>query len=594
MKKALQYLGLVLIPLCHWFAISYLKNNFSLPDSVTALHFAALGFAYLYLLFGLLLLKMLLPKSRILKTLSFIGVAMLLTFFTVVYLGNLVSLKEWGEYISLDILQLFFTDSVKYLSMYGGIISNFVRIILLLIPALFLTKPLLNFYESLIAWFLRSFKLINFSRLSQSVIVALIATSSLFAFYQSSLRVKMQFKGEPLYNFFVPISSNFANVKLNPKEHALIEEYKTTEHNQINQPKNLVLIVVDAWRADRLPMYGYEKNNAPFLNELYKSERLVSIPLALSNCSTSFCGILSILSGKPIQELRIANYKIHDLLKEHGYQTNFLLSGAHNEWYQMERAYKYHYPIDVYFDGEANETFHVNDDLAIIERFANMNIDHSKAQFFYFHLMTSHRSGIREEHYRKHMPDSPLDGFNPDSLRFSNFYDNGVLQSDDYIKQIFSELEKKGLLENTVVAITADHGEALGERGRFGHAVDINQGNLHVPFLIYNSNTEASPLPKHISQAEMMAVLLNELNIEVPVFTNPIETDVTYHRQGNKLAVVRSSGAGCFKLMTRKDSNEYLLYELWSDPNETKDLFGSQAEVESELLELLNQAFQKN
>ncbi len=572
MKSVFRFLALLLIPLGHWCAISYLKGNFSLPDSVTGLHFAAVAFAYLQLLLGLLFVKSVFGASRVYKALSFFMVLLSLVFFVTVYSGNAVSLKEWGEYISLDVLGLFFEDAADYMSHYGGVFSNLLRALLVLIPAFIFAKPLADIFDILTDFLVKTLGRFSSSSLMHLVVVALLMCATLFGFYKSELRAKMKFKGEPLYNFFVPISSNFDKVSLNPTELAAINEYKSLEFEGVENAPNLILIVVDALRADRLPMYGYPNNNAPFLQGLFDAGEMNKVDLALSNCSTSFCGILSILSGKSIQELRTANFKLHDVLKKRAYQTNFLLSGSHNEWYQMKRAYTYHYPIDVYFDGESNDSLDVSDDLAVLERLRALEIDQRKPQFMYLHLMSAHRSGIRQEKYRKYLPDFPLNGFNPDSLRFNNAYDNGVIQSDDYIKTIFDELAKKGMLENSIVVVTADHGEALGEHGRFGHAVDINQGNLHIPFLVYNSTNRTSDLPEYVSQGEMMAVMLDELDIETPAFTNPEETDITYHRQGNKLAVVKKIGSTLYKLLTVLDSSNPKLYNLDQDPNELNDL----------------------
>lgn len=63
-------------------------------------------------------------------------------------------------------------------------------------------------------------------------------------------------------------------------------------------------------------------------------------------------------------------------------------------------------------------------------------------------------------------------------------YESGIAYVDAMMSQLFGELRRRGLLDSTLVIVTSDHGEALGESGRFGHGVDLTLPMIHIPLVI--------------------------------------------------------------------------------------------------------------
>ena len=63
-------------------------------------------------------------------------------------------------------------------------------------------------------------------------------------------------------------------------------------------------------------------------------------------------------------------------------------------------------------------------------------------------------------------------------------YDDCLAYLDAQIGLLFDELGRRGALDNTVVVITADHGEGFGEHGLSGHGVSLYRPELHVPLLV--------------------------------------------------------------------------------------------------------------
>jgi arylsulfatase A-like enzyme len=63
-------------------------------------------------------------------------------------------------------------------------------------------------------------------------------------------------------------------------------------------------------------------------------------------------------------------------------------------------------------------------------------------------------------------------------------YDGCLAYMDEQIGRLLEELERRGLLDNTIVIVTADHGEMRGEAERFGHGFDVHAPVLHVPLIV--------------------------------------------------------------------------------------------------------------
>ena len=67
---------------------------------------------------------------------------------------------------------------------------------------------------------------------------------------------------------------------------------------------------------------------------------------------------------------------------------------------------------------------------------------------------------------------------------FHDSYDSCIAYLDRQVGLLLDEIERRGLLENTLVIVTSDHGEQLGEHGLLGHGVSLYRREVHVPLLV--------------------------------------------------------------------------------------------------------------
>jgi arylsulfatase A-like enzyme len=94
-------------------------------------------------------------------------------------------------------------------------------------------------------------------------------------------------------------------------------------------------------------------------------------------------------------------------------------------------------------------------------------------------------------------------------------YESCIAYLDDQIGRLFDELRSRGLLENTLVIVTSDHGEHLQERGFSGHGLSLYKREIHVPLLIFPpaSIPERRVVPEPVSLRELPATVVDLLSL---------------------------------------------------------------------------------
>jgi len=102
------------------------------------------------------------------------------------------------------------------------------------------------------------------------------------------------------------------------------------------------------------------------------------------------------------------------------------------------------------------------------------------------------------------------------SKDYANKYYDGILQADALIERIFQILGAKRLLEDAVIAITADHRELLGESGQVGHGGQPVDPVVRVPLLIYDSDRFAYPARPLACVIDIAPTLLDRIGAHIP------------------------------------------------------------------------------
>ncbi len=349
--------------------------------------------------------------------------------------------------------------------------------------------------------------------------------------------------------------------------------------------RNVIVIIIDSLRADHLPAYGYFRPTTPFLTKLQGSGHLQTIEFATSTCAESNCGIISTLSSKHLRRQIPESFKINDLLSDQGYPTYFILSGNH-DWRNLEELYGT--GQTVYFDGRQSTRFGRSDDRVIFEGLERVP-DHEGPAFFFFHLMSVHLVGTKQDTYRVYHPSDVKNDWNAlfggeyDTEAVVNNYDNGVTQADAIIEELFTTLDRKGYLKDSLVVITSDHGEGLGESTRtgYGHVTSLYQEFIRIPLLIYDPKPGTYANTEFATQVDIAPTILDRLGLPAPApwegtsLLAPLVPRTTFHQTALKTplyALIHHTPEATYKYLSGNRGRREELYNLTTDPGERSNL----------------------
>ena len=427
----------------------------------------------------------------------------------------------------------------------------------------------------------------NFNNSSKNIRINIILFLLLLGFFSGVVLIKhnsilsLLFRNqEPFISFLFKNNLHFyGNISSNKNKGIGIRIRNAYPKNMGFQKKNIIVIVVDALRSDHLSLYGYKKKTSPFLDSLYSSGDLKKIELSFSAAAESFAGINSILRSKIWANMGYINFSLQQLLKDQGYDINFILSGDHTNYYGLKSFYGKNSDFNYYIDGTVTRKYlNPNDDRIIFEGLEDVGNYNNNPSFFYFHLMSAHQIGLKLDKYKKFLP------ANAGKLNIENYtnrYDNGIIQTDDYLNQIFKSLLAKGYLQNSIVILTADHGEALGERAEFSHGKNVYTDQILIPILIYDSDTVQYKNTKYATSLDIAPTIVDRLGLPIPeswegnsLFSeNPSE--FTFHQIREHYAVIHTKENLRFKYVYNSKKQEEELYDLNTDLYEAKNIIDS-------------------
>jgi arylsulfatase A-like enzyme len=297
---------------------------------------------------------------------------------------------------------------------------------------------------------------------------------------------------------------------------------------------NLILISIDAVRADALSCYGYQKPTTPFLDSLAEqgvrfTQCFANAPWTPPSHGTMFTGQYPSIHGVrgKAPHLKQGVVTLAEHLKANGYET---VAISHNPWLGpltgLDRGFATFFNpremprpwqdpaffLDYVFDRVRQRLEKSADGKAfLVNRLTNRwirNRDGQRPYFLFLHYMTAHASYYAPQPFWRRFAQQPDPADLPrlrnvahqggytfmagqlamsardwDCIR--SWYDAEVAYLDSRLAQLFRMLKRNGDLQNTLIVITADHGENFGEHGLAYHQFCLYDTLLHVPLIVY-------------------------------------------------------------------------------------------------------------
>jgi glucan phosphoethanolaminetransferase (alkaline phosphatase superfamily) len=514
-----------------------------------------------------------------------LAILVLSTYYVLVITG----LNSWGQVVTWALIKSYLKQSPMLLEALG--LSK--TLVLVLVIAAFLILASVSY------WYLQRFnwsasgKLAANHRLPKPISLVLFGATILSSFYlvthfylpnaATTEPFVLTFAGGSGTGTFRGFAKDASGAAMLDAEQDLVRNSYQPTSTSIKP--NLILVVVDALRADHMQLYGYQRETTPYLQRLKDraQTQFRVIKGVRSTCAESACGLFSLASSKYYHEVSSQPFMLNQVLKAHGYQTRMIMGGDHTNFYGLRQLYG---DVDFYIDGSDSSASYLNADRWVVQQTELLPTWSGQPTMIQFHLMSAHPLGLRESEFTKF---TPADNYSISIVRPTltqassiNFYDNGVLQVDAIINELIDRLKSKGYLDKALVVITGDHAEALGEKGFYSHAKNLYEPAIRVPLVLINFGYQAAEISENqvgAAQVDIAPTVLTDFSMPIPpnwrgrALQNPIEPRITYLQQGYQLGLVDSRFApNLYKAWINQRTGEFFAFNLKDDPNEDVNL----------------------
>jgi arylsulfatase A-like enzyme/Flp pilus assembly protein TadD len=289
----------------------------------------------------------------------------------------------------------------------------------------------------------------------------------------------------------------------------------TRPHAASPAPVNLLLITIDTLRPDHLGCYGDHQMHTPNIDSLAAAgirfeHAYTPVPITLPSHTVIMTGTYPMYNGMHDfsgNRLNPQQPTLASILKTQGYATGAVLGSA-----VLDHRFGLNQGFDFYYDHfDFNRLEDANLDL--MKRPGNQVVDQAlqwlaandrKPFFLWVHL------------YDPHTPYEPPPPF--DREYQGRPYDGEIAFTDVQVGRLLRFLKEKQLYGRTLIVLTGDHGESLGEHGEKNHGFFIYDTTLRIPFIVKlpaGEHHEAT-VAEAFSTVDLLPTVLNVLKVSPP------------------------------------------------------------------------------
>ena len=389
---------------------------------------------------------------------------------------------------------------------------------------------------------------------------------------------------------------------------------------------NIILIIIDTLRADHLGCYGYERNASPNIDRFAQQGTIFAN--AFSQAGYTLAAYASILTGRlplshgviegidsrNLDKLSKSEVTLAEALKENQYVTAAFTGGGFTS-----RKFGFAQGFDIYEEIHRNkfDKIYKNDDIKYINEKVFRWLEKNKDSNFFLlvHTFNVHEpfnppdayKQIFSHDYQGFLEDEFIDDELvgkitkkeiPTTQEDINFiisqYDGDIRYCDMHIGRLLNKIEQLGLASNSIIILTADHGEDLMDHKTIGHR-DVYDVGIQIPLIIrfpsfpfeqrivnsivrsidiFPTILDVLNLPKEnrIEGYSFLPLIMGKNEREREVFSFgwkrlwEHENETVWRRKRFSIRTNR------WKYIATPDILAYELYYLWEDPKELKNL----------------------
>ena len=376
----------------------------------------------------------------------------------------------------------------------------------------------------------------------------------------------------------------------------ILYQAKTVGRSLSRQPSrdrqvNVILYLIDALRADHLDAYGYSRKTSPAITDLANAGALFARCFSQETWTKPSVASLFTGTSAGVHGVRVhcdtvprSMVVLPEILRSYGYATASFSTNSHmGPITDLTRGFSY------FEKAYLLEREHcTREAAAFLEKYADRKF------FMYVHTV--------EPHYPYSPPEQlahrfAAPGEAPTDL---DLYDAEIVYADANLEHLVSKLRELGIHDNTLLIVTADHGEAFGEHeGMIKHSGKPYNELIHIPLIMHlpGSLPAGKVVAHNVQLIDIAPTILDVLNIRgneqfqgmslLPLIeggsADAFRGRTVYSVGKGMTAVIKDN----WKLLCGKETKN--LYDLSVDFGETKNVASkNESVVESLEKELSN------
>ncbi|HUY32208.1 MAG TPA: sulfatase [Pirellulales bacterium] len=346
------------------------------------------------------------------------------------------------------------------------------------------------------------------------------------------------------------------------------------------RPKNVLLIVLESTAAEFFGAQGSRWPTTPNLDALAARHGVVFENIyaqAASSCK-SLVALTNSTYPRPDWLLIVRDHPDFDVpslpqvLRRRGYRTCYAHSGYWS-WQGRDR-FLLARGVDQLVDAaqmpdERINSWGINDEAMYQGVLDWIDIEPDRPFFAFAYTNETHHPYVTPQ--KSH-------DFKVDDEEFGRYL-SSVRGADEKIAWLLAELDRRGLLDSTLVAITADHGESFGQHNQWTHAFGVYEQTVHVPLVLSHSALAGLPrrsatIGKHL---DIAPTLLDALAIPAPaewqgrsLLRASAGEPAYFMSVGNEVTLGLRDGR--YKYHYYVDTEREELFDVQTDPQELDNL----------------------
>lgn len=364
---------------------------------------------------------------------------------------------------------------------------------------------------------------------------------------------------------------------------------------------NILLIIIDTLRADRIGCSGYNIETPHIDSLAYNGVRFKNTVCQYPMTLPSHASILT-STYPPYHGIKNnGNYYLEEgfttlaeILEENGYMTSaFIGAVVLDSKFGLDQGFN-HY----------EDTFKTPDYLKIIEA-QNLAQDVFQSARSWFEKNCQEKFFAWVHFYDPHapyIPPSPYDKKYPDP------YDGEVAYTDVYVGKLIDMLKDKDIYQRTLIILTSDHGEGLNEHGEMTHGIFLYDTTLKVPLIFHCPGIvpKERVIEQQVRTVDIMPTILDILNIKMPAQLQgkslvPLikkKTSKGFDSYAETYFPLLSNGWSPLKALSTEKykfikAPKPELYDLQDDPHELKNIIKEKARIAKDMQERLEELERK-